>query len=384
MNNTYDNQTFRVFLSAGEASSESHCAHLIEVLKTRHPNVECVGLGGPKMEAAGCRLLGNTVERAVMLLNAVKEVPFFYGLLRRSHRFFRENRVDLVIVCDSWAFNKHVAKAAKKQGIRTLFYVAPQLWAWAPGRVKTLRKICDRLACILPFEPAWFGERGVETTFVSNPLLDHVTHDLSGHVKTYENYDPRQLKLALIPGSRRAEIQHLWRPMQQIALRLQESYDQAEFVTVAQNEQRLQLLESLQLPGFACQYRIDAVRQTALEVDFALVASGSATLETATSGCPMAVMYQSNRILWHLMGRWIVKPKFFCLANLIADQALVPEFMPYFTSIDPLVAKVRELTADACELRRISETLVQATQPLAQQNTSEAVADLAWEMLTHD
>ncbi len=377
-----DNPSFRIFLSAGEASSDLHCAHLIEAIKARNPGIECVGLGGPKMEAAGCRLLGNTVDHAVMLLNVAREIPFFYGLLRDSRRYFREQRVDLVIVCDSWAFNKHVAKAAKKQGIRTLFYVAPQLWAWAPWRIKTLRRICDCLACILPFEPAWFGARGVKTTFVSNPLLDHVTSDLSGHIKTYQDYDPRRLKLALIPGSRRAEIQHLWRPMQQIALRLQESYGHSEFVAVAQNEQRLQLLESLQLPGFACHYRIDAVRQTALEVDFALVASGSATLEVATSGCPMAVMYQSNRLLWHLAGQWLVRPKFFSLANLIADEALVPEFMPYFTSIDPIVSRVKALTSDPEELRQISRTLIQAAQPLAQQKTSEAVAELALEMLT--
>ena len=105
------------------------------------------------------------------------------------------------------------------------------------------------------------------------------------------------------------------------------------------------MLERTQIPGFTCEYSVDTVRQTAAAVDFSLVASGSATLEVASSGCPMVVMYQTNRVLWQLVGRWLVHPKFFTLVNLLADRELVPEFMPYFTSIEPIVAKDRRLSA---------------------------------------
>jgi lipid-A-disaccharide synthase len=108
-------------------------------------------------------------------------------------------------------------------------------------------------------------------------------------------------------------------------------------VAVAANEERRALLEQMQIPGFECDYSVDSVTDTSDVVDFAMVASGSATLEVASAGCPMVVMYQTNRILWHLVGRWLVHAKFFTLVNLLADRELVPEFMPYFTSIDPIV-----------------------------------------------
>jgi lipid-A-disaccharide synthase len=341
-----------------------------------------VGIGGPKMAAAGCELIESTVGRAVMTYNAFAHVGHFYRLVRLVRRYLRERPVDLVIVCDSPAFNFHVAKEAKKAGVPTLFYVAPQLWAWASWRIRKLRRLCDKLCCILPFEEQWFRQRGVDTTFVGNPLLDKLPADLTRLRKDYSHFDPNQVKIALMPGSRLSEIESLWRPMQEIAVELQRRYAGASFTAVAASQERRQLLERTQIPGWRCEYSVDTVRQSAAAVDFSLVASGSATLEVASAGCPMVVMYQTNRVLWKLVGWWLVHPKFFTLVNLLADRALVPEFMPYFTSIDPIVQKIEGYLQDRSLLTRTSNEMIDMVEPLTRRKAGEEVARAVVGMLS--
>jgi lipid-A-disaccharide synthase len=376
-----DMKNRRVFISVNEPSADVHCAGLISALRRTDAPFEFVGLGGPKMAAAGCELLENTVGRAVMTYTAIAHAGHYYRLVRRVRDYLHSDPVDLVVVCDSPAFNWHIARAAKKAGVRTLFYVAPQLWAWAPWRIRKLRPLCDKLCCILPFEEPWFRQRGVDTTFVGNPLLDRLPGDLTSLRKDYAQFDPGRARIALMPGSRLTEIESLWRPMQEIALRLRSKYPGASFVAVAASEERRELLERTRVPGFTCAFAVDTVRATATAADFSLVASGSATLEVASAGCPMVVMYQTNRVLWHLVGRWLVRPKFFTLANLLADRTLVPEFMPYFTSIEPIVSRIDGFLQDKSSLTRLSNELIDAVEPLTRKKAGEEVARVVVEML---
>jgi lipid-A-disaccharide synthase len=154
-----------------------HCAGLI-LRPAQRRGIEFVGIGGPKMAAAGCEPIEHR-RQGVMTTPPPSLVGHYYKLVRRVRRYLQEHPVDLVIVCDSPAFNFHVAKEAKKAGVQTLFYVAPQLWAWASWRIHKLRRCCDKLCCILPFEEDWFRQRGVDTTFVGNPLLDKLPRDLT-------------------------------------------------------------------------------------------------------------------------------------------------------------------------------------------------------------
>jgi lipid-A-disaccharide synthase len=172
------NKKYRIFLSAAEHSADSHCASLIEALQQKQGNIEFFGVGGDKMAGAGCKLLEITVAEAAMTYKAFSKVGKYLRLINKIKRFFKDEKIDLVIVCDSPAFNFHVAKAAKKMGIKTLFYVAPQLWAWAAWRIGKLRRYCDKLCCILPFEENWFRERDIDATFVSNPLFDGLKTEL--------------------------------------------------------------------------------------------------------------------------------------------------------------------------------------------------------------
>ena len=370
---------YRVFISAAEPSADTHCAGLITAMQKSCPGIEFVGVGGPKMSQAGCELLENTVDKAAMIYKAFSQVARFYKILNRIKHYFKSNNVDLVIVCDSPSFNFHVAKAAKKMGIKTLFFVAPQLWAWGGWRIGKLRKRCDKLCCLLPFEQDWFGQRGMDAVFVGNPLLDKLEIAHSQHEK-YVDFEPKKARFALMPGSRAAEIESLWQPMQQIALRLKEKYPAATFVAVAVDARRKEILRATQIPGFECQYSVDSVNKTALAVDFSIVASGSATLEVAAAGCPMVIMYQSSRILWYLFG-WAMQTKYLSLVNILAGRELVPEFMPNFTSIEPIIASIEQLLQDNDKLAKLSGELTRLTEPLAEKKACREVANIAIEML---
>ena len=374
-------KTYRIFISAAEPSADAHCAALITALRQSGYDIEFVGVGGAKMASAGSELLETTTGKAAMIYNAFSQIGHYYKLIKRISRFLKINKVDLVIVCDSPAFNFHIAKAAKKLGIKTIFYVAPQLWAWAGWRIGKLRKCCDKLCCILPFEQDWFGRKGVDAVFVGNPLLDELEIDLAYYRKKYADFEPKNAKIALMPGSRAAEIESLWQPMQKIAIRIKEKYPGVTFTSVAVDAERQQTLKTAQIPGFECEYTIGVVSETARAVDFAIVASGSATLQVAAVGCPMAIMYQSSKILWHLVGRWLLKTKYLSLVNILADRELVPEFMPYFGSIEPIVEVIEQLLEDKDKLAKVSSELIKLAEPLAAKKASRQVAETAIKML---
>jgi lipid-A-disaccharide synthase len=375
------NRTCRIFISAAEPSADAHCAALITALKQSTYEIDFVGVGGPKMAAAGCHLLETTVARAAMIYNAFGQVGFFYKLIKRITAYLQSNKVDLVIVCDSPAFNFHIAKAAKKAGLKTLFYVAPQLWSWAGWRIRKMRKYCDKLCCILPFEQDWFSQRGVNTTFVGNPILDELNPPLTPYRKKYVDFNAENARFALLPGSRAAEINTLWLPMQQIAIRLKQKYPNAAFTTVAVDADRQKTLKNTQIPGFQCKYAIGSVCETARDADFAIVASGSATLQVAAVGCPMVIMYQSSKFLWHLMGRWLLTTKYLSLVNILANKELVPEFMPYFSSIEPVVAAIKLLLEDSDKLAQTSDALIHLAEPLVQKKACNEVAGIVVDML---
>jgi len=378
----------RIFISACEPSGDLHCANLIKALKkttcgvdTKNCQIEFVGLGGIEMAGAGCKLLEDTSGRAVMIYKAIAKANYYRKLLARIKQFFADNRVDIVIVCDSPAFNFHVAKIASRHHIKVLFYVAPQLWAWAQWRLRKLRRLCDRLACILPFEEDWFAGRGIEAKYVGNPLFDDIDVGTSVSCKEYPDFNPRALRIAILPGSRDAEIKKLWPAMQKIALRLLVNHPMSQFKVCALNNDKLRILRDKQYKAFECEYVTGGVIDTARWADLTLVASGSATLQVAAAGCPMIIMYQSSRVLWYLFGCWLVRTRFLSLVNILAGREVVPEFMPYFGSITPIVDKCNELIGNKIKLTTMSRELVELARPLTGRNASQNVAQMALEML---
>lgn len=391
--------TKHIFLSSLEHSAEMHCVHLMAALNEKSgpipwPGTERIevpsskegfrftGFGGQRLAEAGCEILDDTVSRAAMIYNVFKQLGYYKKLIRLADDYFLRNKIDLVVVCDSPAFNFHIAKAAKKHGIPVLFYVAPQLWAWAPWRIRKLRRCCDKLACILPFEKDWFKKRGVDAEFVCNPLFDDVSVDLQANFKPYSNYDPQAPKIALLPGSREAEINSLWPAMLEIAEVLKTKHPGAEFTACGPDDDKKAMLEGMsQDSQLSIVYESSKLIDVCRRSDFAIVASGSATLQVAAAGCPMVVLYQSNKLMWHLLGRWLVRLPHLSLVNILAGKELVPEFMPYFSSTKPIIDRAHGLLSTPDRMSRISQSLLTLIEPLTQHRASDAVAEMVIDQL---
>ena len=396
----------RIFLSACEASGDAHCANLIKAIqatvearnasaasnasdeeseadqpKSVPLEFEFVGVGGKRMEEAGCELLEDTVQNAAMIYNAFGHIGYYFKLIRQIGRYLKENSIDIVVVCDSPAFNFHIAKAAKKAGIKVLWYIAPQLWAWASWRIWKLKRRIDKLACILPFEKDWFSSYKVDSTFVGNPVFDHLAIDINDSYKSYADFDPRSAKIALLPGSRKAEIKNLWLPMQKVVTRLRRRWPNIEVLACAVDEEALEELRRTTTEHFECTYTTDPVDATCAKADLTLVASGSATLQVAAAGCPMVIMYQSNRVMWHLVGQWLIKTRFLSLVNILARREIVKEFMPYFSSLEPISGKCSALLNNTHKLISLSRELVELIKPLASGKASEKTAFLVFELM---
>ncbi|OQY03432.1 MAG: lipid-A-disaccharide synthase [Planctomycetales bacterium 4572_13] len=375
-------KTKRIFLSSLEHSAEMHCANLIAALKEKGADATYSGFGGQRLAEAGCEILDDTVSRAAMTYNVLGQLGYYKKLIKQANAFFEKNTVDLVIVCDSPAFNFHIARAAKKHGVPVLFYVAPQLWAWAPWRIHKLRRCCDKLACILPFEAEWFGKRGIDAEFVSNPLFDEVELDLTANFKPYSDYAPKSPKIVLLPGSRDAEIETLWPAMLEIAAALKAKHSGAVFTACAPDDEKKAMLEEVANDSpLSIAYETDKLINVCRRSDYAIVASGSATLQVAAAGCPMTVMYQSNKWMWHLVGRWLVRLPHLSLVNILSHNELVPEFMPYFSSIQPIIQRTHGLLSTPSRMSQTSQALLTLVEPLTERRASDAVAEIVCDML---
>jgi len=371
--------TRTIFISAAEASADMHAAKLIHQLRKEPENVQCEGLGGEAMAAAGCKLLENLVNRSAMLTHAIGQVFFYRKLLGRVKRHFAQNPPDVVVAIDSPAWNFHVALAAKKVGIPVLYYIAPQLWAWGVWRIGKLQSRVDTLACILPFEESWFRERGIEAQYVGHPLFDDEQEISSpGPWSEISREFPT---VALLPGSRKHEIQQLWKPMQEIAKNIQKEFPQARFLTSVSSETNEILLRRNVEESLAVDIRRTSVEAATRYADLALVASGTATLEVAAQNCPMIILYHVPWLQWHLVGRWLMKTSFLSLVNILADRELAPEFMPFGGRIQEVTDKALSLLQDDDQRQEMRIALRDLVEPILKPGAAAQTAKLVKDLL---
>jgi lipid-A-disaccharide synthase len=325
--------TLRVGIVAGEHSGDQLGAALIAALRERVPDLECFGVAGPKMIAAGCEAWASADTLGVMgIAEVLRHLPRLLRLRADLAARFAAARPDVFVGIDSPEFNLSLARRLKRAGICCVQYVSPQVWAWRQGRVRTIARDCDMVLCLLPFESAFYSERGVRAEFVGHPLADEIPLeiDASGARRALGILAQGPV-IALLPGSRLAEVARLAQPFAAAAAWLQARRPDFQFIApMASSAVRERFERELAQAPEKTRIRLfDGQAQRVLAAaDAAIVASGTATLETLLSGRPMVVAYKWSW-LTVLVARILrlVKVPFFSQPNLLAGRRLVPELL---------------------------------------------------------
>jgi lipid-A-disaccharide synthase len=358
------------FLTAAEHSGDALGASLIHALRRRFPDARFVGVGGEKMATAGCYLLSNPVTRSSMLLGPILQARYWWNLLGQIRRELRSLKPDVVVPIDSSGINVRIAKLAKSEGLPVCYYVAPQVWASRPWRVKKIAAAVDTLCCVLPFEEAYFKERKVNGVYVGHPMFDEPAQ--SGET------DPALLdpplpsgngpRVAIFPGSRKAEIDKQMPPMLEILSEIKGRFPGVNFVAAAPSEERAwQIRHHLRAANTPVDIRVghgDAIIRWA---DLVLTKSGTATLQIARHRKPMVVMYALSWWTWNLAARFIINTPYMALVNVLAGRELVPEYIPFYGSPLPVARECIELLAHPELRERMSRELAELVGPLQPQ-----------------
>jgi lipid-A-disaccharide synthase len=322
----------RVGIVAGEHSGDQLGAALIAALRQRSPAVQCFGVAGPKMIAQGCEAWAGADQLAVMgLTEVLRHLPRLLRLRSELRRRFSAARPDVFVGIDAPEFNLPLARQLKAAGIRTVQYVSPQVWAWRQGRVRTIGTSCDLVLCLLPFETEFYRHHGVRAEFVGHPLADEIPLGVDREAaRRALELDPLTKIVALLPGSRIGEVSRLAAPFAAAAARIAIRRPGWQFLApMASGAAREAFLREIaQVPEVPAIRMLDGQAQRALAAaDGAIVASGTATLETLLTGRPMVVAYKvSSATAFLLRTLKLVKVRYFSQPNLLAGRRLVPEF----------------------------------------------------------
>jgi lipid-A-disaccharide synthase len=364
------NAPLRILISAGEASGEMYGAELIAALHRHDSSLEFFGVGGERMRAAGCETVVDAKALAVVgITEILSRLPQILGLYRRLIAEADRRKPDLAIVIDSPAFNWRVARQMKRRGIPTVYYVAPQFWAWRQGRVRLLRDYIDKALVIFPFEEKFYSERGVDATFVGHPLaeLPQPAVGRNEYAKQYD-LDPAKQWITLMPGSRIKEVRMNLPTILESALQLGAEYE--FLLPVAPTLDRTFLLS---LMGHQKIALVADALPALWHSRAGIVASGTATVEAAMMSTPFVMVYRVSP-LTYMLGKPRVKVPRFAMVNLIAGVEVVPELVQQDFTAEKVVARLKEILPDGPPRNRMLEGLARVKAHLrAPQSDSGAV-----------
>jgi lipid-A-disaccharide synthase len=311
----------KIFFSVGEPSGDLHGANLIRELKRRSPELQCVGFGGPKMVAAGLQRHYDLTQLAVMwLLQALLNLPRFWRLVCQADRYFRHQRPDAVVLIDYPGFNWWIARRAKVHRIPVFYYGVPQMWAWAPWRVRKMRRLVDHVLCKLPFEADWYCARGCRAQYVGHPYFDELaSRQLDAQFLAELQQDRRPL-VTLLPGSRTQEVRANLDAFLQTAGRLQQEIPQVRFAVAAFNQRQAEMAEhAVQSSGLPVPVYMQRTPELIEAATACLACSGSVSLELLYHEKPAVIHYKISRSAF-LIQRFFRNVRYITLVNLLASD----------------------------------------------------------------
>ncbi len=368
---------WRLFVSAGETSGDRHAAALVRALRRRVGEVEVVGLGGERLAAEGARLLARVEDLSVLgFAEVARRLPFFRRLMNEATEEIERFDPHVVLPVDYPGFNLRLARRARARGKPVVYYIAPQVWAWRRERRPGIARAVDHLLVVFPFEEALFREAGIDATFVGHPLLDEELElPTREAVRERLGIAADAPLLALLPGSRAQEVRHILPPLVAGTKGLSEAR-----VAVSRAPG---VPEALYAPAEAAGFPLwpGAGPALARAADAALVASGTATLETGLQGTPLCVVYRTGTVNWHL-ARALVKLRTVGLVNIAAGGARIPELLQGDLEPEGVAAVARRLLFDPAERAEQARYLAPLRERLGGGGAAERAAEVVAGVLT--
>jgi lipid-A-disaccharide synthase len=367
----------RLLISCGESSGDLYAGALVRELRALDPQIAISGMGGPLFAAAGAARIEDYRGVAVTgLTEAIRKIPKSYGALGRLVESARANRPDALVVIDFPDFNSSLASRIKALGIPVVYYVSPQIWAWRPRRIETIRRLADLVLVIFPFEEAIYREAGVPVEFVGHPLMDLErpsapraaflqSHGLSASAPT----------IAILPGSRPNELSRILPDLMAAAGLIRTRLPGAQFVVARAPNLDDHHFESLSVGGEApfkvIENETDAVLAASHVV---LTASGTATVQTALHGTPMVIVYRMSSLSYRLVRR-LVRVKNIGMVNLIAGETIVPELIQEAFTPAAVADEAISLLTDRERADRIRDGLARVREKLGGPGASRRAAE---------
>ena len=378
------NRTYKLMIVAGEASGDMHAADLIEALRPDRGNdrFDCFGMGLEKMTRAGLRKLVDAGELSLVgLFEVCRHYPRIRRAWRRLAAALREEAPDLLVLVDYPDFNLRLARVAHRLGIKTLFYISPQVWAWRAGRIKTIARCIDMMAVVFPFEEKIYRDAGVPTRYVGHPLVDQV----GGAAPDPDEYTTgNDKRILLMPGSRLVEVSRLLPVLCRAAAMMSARAGAPRFsLLLAPGIPETLVERRLHEHRLDCELIRDRPEAAMRGSDLAITASGTATLQLALCGTPMIIIYKTSWPTYFLLKRLVTTPHI-GLVNIIAGKTVAPELIQGDASADAIVARALEILEDRRRTRVIRRELAQVKRALGEGGAAKNLAGLVREMVGAD
>ncbi len=372
-----------VMIVAGEASGDLHGSNLIRAIQRIDPSVRFYGIGGRKLEETGTRLIANSSDMAVVgLTEVIFKLRFILNVMGLLKRSLRESRPDLLILIDYPDFNLPLARAAKKNGVKVFYYISPQVWAWRKKRVRKIERVVDRMAVILPFEAQVYDKSKLEVSFVGHPLLDVVRKRYSRE-EALERFGLKDgfTTVGILPGSRKNEVKKLLPKMLEAAEILSGKLAPIQFVLPLADTIEVDFVTKI-IDRYPVEIRV--VSNDIYDVigvsDIAMVASGTATLETALLETPMIIIYKISFLSYYI-GKKFIKVDNIGLVNIIAGRTIVPEFIQGEATPVNMAEEIHNILTDNSRMDKIKHDLSRVRRKLGSPGAAERAAKLAYEMM---
>ncbi|OGW80317.1 MAG: lipid-A-disaccharide synthase [Omnitrophica bacterium GWA2_52_8] len=367
----------KIFIIACEPSGDTHGAHLVEALKQTSPEIEFFGLGGPKMQNAGVTLLEDMTRFSALGLGDVLRQYFryrevFYRALARLKAF----APDTVILIDSPGFNLRFAKKLKKR-YRVVYYISPQIWAWGGRRIKTIKNTVHKMLVILPFEVGVYQSAGIPCEFVGHPLLDEISVSVPREGMRREwKIDAETKAIGLLPGSRESEVCRILPAMMETALELLKKGGCFKFFVTRSSNVAREVYQEIfaRYPTLNPVLTETRFHDHLAAFDFALIASGTTTLEAAILSTPFFLLYKAS---WttYVIGRRLIRVSYLGLVNLLAKKSVVPEFIQGGMKPALIAGEAMRLLNDPARYEAMKTQFAEIKKLLGNQGAGKRAAD---------